>query len=404
MAAYGRWADLADELLLTITHGYSLEQYVLLRSVCAAWRSALAFSPAPPLPSLLVLNDSASSLLSQRSLHLSTDTLDNGNRFTCPGKPHRRNRVVGSSNGWLAVACDLMGVRPLTVWVFLLNPHTSEEIKLLPPRNARYLRKIVFAPDPKPQDCTSVAIWDLSEVAYINDCRDTEWTIIDVDHTEQLDLAYDAESGKVYCLDWCGGVRILHTPCWRMQKPTVERLLARRASNQASVFAPPYDSICSLTFTKNLFLYDGSLYQVWQNNSSTAKLHLQAGGRFTMFADEIFVMRYDQSRQPSWDVVKDLGGCSVFIGKNSPVVVRAEAVPGARANCIYWIDWLGVPVVCDMATGISAPCVLPYGVCRGSCWYLCDDNVSSIDNNGTKSGYEQTDIEDLKSKAKLLKI
>jgi hypothetical protein len=383
MAAYGSWADLQTELLLTITAGYRLKDYVLVRSVCTAWRSALALLPAPPLLPLLVLadghGDSSLPLLTQRPLHLSTDTSDSGSCVTGPSKARRHNHIVGSSNSCLAVASDLMGYSTWTVGIFLLNPHTGEEIKLLPPRSARYLRKIVFAPNPSPDDCTAVAISDLREVAYTNYCRDMEWTSIDMamDVTEQLvDLAFDAQGGKVYCLGGNGDVRVLHIPRSQMQKPTFEPLLAGNAGlrfNPAAVFAPPYNTVSKLTSAKHLFLCDGSLYQVWQNVSCTVRLPLQAGCRFTMSPDEIFVLKYDPERKPCWDVVKDLGGCSVFIGKNSPAVVRAEAFPGVRADCVYWIDWIGVPMVCDMATGTSTPCVLPYGVCRGSCWYFCDE-------------------------------
>ncbi|CAM0904215.1 unnamed protein product [Alopecurus aequalis] len=388
-AAYGPWADLHAEALLTIAADYSLKDYVHLRSVCTAWRSALALPPAPPLRSLLVLadghHDSALPFLTQLPLHFSTETSYCGSRVTGSSTARRRNHIVGSSNGWLAVASDLMGSSIWTVGIFLVNPHTGEEIKLLPPRSARYLRKIVFAPNPRPDDCAAVAISDLREVAYTNHCRDMEWTLIDIamDGTEQVvDLAYDAQGYKVYCLGPRGDVRMLHIPRDRMQKPTVEPLLTANAGlrfNPAAVFAPPFDIVSGLTSGKYLFLSDGCLYQVWQNISTTVRLPLQAGCRFTMSPDEIFVLKYDCERNPCWDVVKDLGGCSVFIGKNNPVVVRAEAFPGVRANCVYWIDWFGVPMECDMATRTSKPLVLPSGVCRGSCWYFCDELMTTFE-------------------------
>uniref|UniRef100_A0A453AID5 KIB1-4 beta-propeller domain-containing protein n=1 Tax=Aegilops tauschii subsp. strangulata TaxID=200361 RepID=A0A453AID5_AEGTS len=99
--------------------------------------------------------------------------------------------------------------------------------------------------------------------------------------------------------------------------------------------------------------------------------------------DEIHVVRYDPGRWPAWEVVKDLGGSSVFIGKNSnPAVVRAAgagagAVPGVRPNCVYWINRQRVPMVCDVATGTSEPVVTPSpnGVCNGDCWYFDDDST-----------------------------
>ena len=99
-----------------------------------------------------------------------------------------------------------------------------------------------------------------------------------------------------------------------------------------------------------------------------------------MSEDEIFVLRYGRGRrQDCWDKVKDLGGCSVFVGKNSsPVVASAGAVPGVQPDCVYWIDWRGVPMACDVATGSSKPCVLPYGAGKGNCWYFEVDNMTSI--------------------------
>lgn len=97
-----------------------------------------------------------------------------------------------------------------------------------------------------------------------------------------------------------------------------------------------------------------------------------------MSTGKILVLRYDPGRWPCWDIVKDLGGCSVFVTKiNNPRVARAAALPGVRANSVYWIDLMGVPMVCDIATGTSEPCILPYGACKGDCWYFNNDGPAS---------------------------
>jgi hypothetical protein len=39
--------------------------------------------------------------------------------------------------------------------------------------------------------------------------------------------------------------------------------------------------------------------------------------------EEILVLRFNQGRRACWDIVKDLGGCSVLVGENiNPAVVR----------------------------------------------------------------------------------
>jgi hypothetical protein len=57
----------------------------------------------------------------------------------------------------------------------------------------------------------------------------------------------------------------------------------------------------------------------------------------------------------------------VFISNNnSPTVVQAAdgTVPGVRlrSDCLYWIDWRCVPMVCDVATRTFKQCAdLSYG-------------------------------------------
>jgi hypothetical protein len=204
-----------------------------------------------------------------------------------------------------------------------------------------------------------------------------------MDRDYLTDLAYDVDGGMVYCLTECGDVHVLHIPRGgRRPKPIVEPLLsAERAVgvpfDPAQVFASPYHTASKFTRSKQIFLCNGRLYQVWR---------LPAGGRSSMSEDEVAVLRYDPGCQPCWGAVQDLGGYSVFIGKNNPAVVRAQGVPWVRPNCVYWIDerWRDVPMVFDMLTRTSTPFVLPVNndqnlQCQASCWYFFSDNITSTD-------------------------
>ncbi|XP_073363303.1 uncharacterized protein [Aegilops tauschii subsp. strangulata] len=373
MAPFGPWADLHPELLLSIADGLSLKHYAAIRCACPGWRSALP----PPLPSLLVFADGqrayALSFLMRRSIHCST--------------LRTRSCFVGSSNGCFAVASECGEIS-------ILNPLTGEEIKLLPMNCGKKERKVVFAPNPRPDDYTAVAVCHGKKLAYTK-TRDMKWFISDVamGRGDQLiDLVYDTDGGKVYCLTECGDVHVLHIPRGRRRKPIVEPLLPERPFDPAAVFAAPYHTASKPTRFKQIFICNGSLYQVWRNATGNIAWRLPEGGRFIMSDNDIFVLRYDPGRMPCWDTVNDLGGYSVFIGKNNPAVVQAEDVPGVRANCVYWIDerWRGVPMVFDMVTRTSAPFVLPSAdivqspLCGTGCWYFFSDNITSIDNNGRK--------------------
>ena len=326
------WADLNTELLLSITDGLSLKDHACIRGVCTAWRRALA----PLFPSLLVLaadgrHASVLSFLMQRSFHASTFRTQ---RF-----------FLGSSNGCFAVASEWLGI-------FLLNPLTGEEIKLLPMNDwGTIVPKVLFAPNPRPDDYTVVALTDGNKIAY-SKTRDMKWFVTDVamNRDQLTDLAYDIDVGKVYCLTECGEVHVLPIPRGRRRKPIVEPLLAAERAvgvpfDPAPVFASPYHTASKLTRAKQIFVCNGSLYQVWRNTTGPIAWRLHAGGRFSMSEDEVIVLRYDPGRRPCWDAVQDLGGYSVFIGKNNPAVVRADGIPWVRANCVYWMDerWRDVP-------------------------------------------------------------
>lgn len=154
--------------------------------------------------------------------------------------------------------------------------------------------------------------------------------------------------------------------------------------NPAAAYAAPYDTASKLTSAKNVF-FGGNLYQVWRNTTVAVSWAIPGSGWFDMAKDEIFVLRYYPKRRPCWDMVKDLGGYSVFVGKNQPVVLRPEDAPAVRPNCVYWINekLRHEPMVFDMATGTSTlhPSVdkALNPSCRPVCWYFLDDKIMSVE-------------------------
>jgi hypothetical protein len=146
-----------------------------------------------------------------------------------------------------------------------------------------------------------------------------------MDRDYLTDLAYDVDGGMVYCLTECGDVHVLHIPRGgRRPKSIVKPLLsAERAAgvpfDPAQVFASPYHTASNskLTRSKQIFLCNGRLYQVWRNTTGAIASRLPEGRRSSMSEGEVVVLRYDPGRQPCWDAVQDLGGYSVFIGFSS---------------------------------------------------------------------------------------
>ncbi|TVU15634.1 hypothetical protein EJB05_39165, partial [Eragrostis curvula] len=352
MAPFRPWADLPPELLIVITHGFDLPlgSYCRARAVCSAWRAALP----PPVPSLISIvipeapvvrrkQVSALTLPEGRAIPLATICLD--------------SQCVGSCNGWIAV-------RSPSEVIFLMDPLGGKKVQLLPLQYEAVtpVSKIVFAPNPTPTDYVAVAVFGQRRLAYIR-APNKRWMIIDVamDESDRLvDLAYDAGGGMVYCVTKHGDVRVLHIPSDRpRRKPIVEPLQAERAGglpfDPTAVFGPPWDTASKYTDFKWIFFIGGDLYQLWWNTTSTLFWTMPGGRRFHMPKGEIFVLKYDPERRPCWNRVKDLGGYSVFIGKNNPEVMKADDAPGVRANCVYWIDeWPSdKPMVFDMATGTS---------------------------------------------------
>ncbi|CAD6260554.1 unnamed protein product [Miscanthus lutarioriparius] len=225
-----------------------------------------------------------------------------------------------------------------------------------------------------------------------------KWMILDVTIGERdklIDLACDTDDAKVYCVTLLGDVHVLRIPQRQRRRPIVEPLLAERAGlpfDPAAAYAPPYDTASKFTNVKNIFFFGGNLYEVWRNATSARSWLTPAGGRFVMLKDDIFVLKYNPERRPCWDAVTDLGGYSVFVGKNLPVVLLPKDAPGVTANCVYWINEQSrnEPMVFDMVTRTStlhpsaakalSPSCKP--VC---CWYFLDDKITEVqDNNGRK--------------------
>ncbi|KAG0530895.1 hypothetical protein BDA96_05G226600 [Sorghum bicolor] len=430
MAPFPRWADQLPDLLCRIGDRLDLKWYASARGACTAWRCALA----PPSPTLLVVaaDDNsrwcpyAASLPTRRSFELTA--VVSGSR--CVGS---------SSNGWLALSVALSSYETVLV---LLNPVAAVEI-LLPPLiyDSRWVSKVVFTPNPTKDDFAAATICENNSIAYVT-AGARRWAVVDLDCLTSgdhlVDVVYTDKGSKVYCLTKCGDVYVLRLPERRhRRKPAnvvdeeaggpssepaefsvlrpsyykellapspdqsqgphlnppaiVERLLseANLPFNPATVFPPSYDIVSSFTSAKNLVLCEGNLYQVWRNQSCTVTLQLPAaaGGhqrRRRVAENEILVLRYYPRRQqPCWDVVKDLGGHSFFVGRNNAVSVYAKGkgVPGLRGNCVYWIGGRGKDegMVFDMKSGMSTPCgAPPVGFLHGHphstiCWYFLSD-------------------------------
>ncbi|CAL5016419.1 unnamed protein product [Urochloa decumbens] len=338
MASFRPWASIPSELLL-ISDGFShLESYCRARGVCSAWRAALP----PPIPSLVTVTTTiqpgAPPPLRPQAPDVSALFLPAGRSYPLTTLS-RGSRCVGSSSGWLAVDS-----RPNSLGIYLVSRLAGGvHVPLLPLRNGgEPVAKVVFAPRPTAEDYVAVAICGPRRLAYTK-ARDMKWMLLDVAAVAR----------------WGEGPR---------RRPVVEPLLqaaAERAGvgglpayDPAAAYAPPYDAASRFTgASRNVFFFGGDLYQAWRNTTGAAvSWAVPGGGKFGMAKDEVFVLKYDpERRRPCWDAVKDLGGCSVFVGKNQPVVLRAQDTPGVRPNCVYWINERSrnEPMIFDMANGTS---------------------------------------------------
>ncbi|CAO2179700.1 unnamed protein product [Urochloa humidicola] len=209
---------------------------------------------------------------------------------------------------------------------------------------------------------------------------------------------WSSRGNEDYCDDEVPGKKMDDDPYWtllsaephrepELSSPPPARIEFLQSSN---AFVRPYHVVSKIANAKHLVFCEGNMYQVWRNTSCT--VNLQVSGimgqhrRHRVLLGEVIVLRYYPNRGPRscWDVVKDLGGYSFFVGRNNAVSVYAEAVPGLRANCVYWIDGYcrEKAMVFDMATGRSTPCqppaeiVEPDGCPRRIClWYFLSDMI-----------------------------
>ncbi|KAK1621330.1 hypothetical protein QYE76_026847 [Lolium multiflorum] len=422
MPPFRLWEELPPELICRIGDSLDLKGYASARGACTAWRCALA----QPFPLLLVVPDHDRCRPS--AARLGPPTRRSFDLKAVPFGAH----CVGSSYGWLALSFCIYGGQSL---FSLFNPITAAEI-LLPPLiySSRWVSKskLVFARSPASDDFTAVAICDLDRLAYVT-AGARRWAILDpvrLPHGDQLaDIVYHDEKNRVYCLTSYGDVHVLLLPKRRRRAdnpsslPAIPTTLSgpanhaefarwpikqqhdfiRRRSlgpdlnapakvqalpfDPATSFAPPYSTVSAFAGAKNLVFCEGNLYQIWRNSSCTVTVRLPGGGRRRVAENEVFVFRCFPQRQPCWDAVTDLGGYSVFLGRNNAVSMPpAEGVPGFKGNCVYWIGGRGRDqgMVFDMATGRSTPCLpaAAAGVAPQStvCWYFLNDMVNNCNN------------------------
>ncbi|KAM0922860.1 hypothetical protein ACQ4PT_005904 [Festuca glaucescens] len=418
MPSFRRWEDLPPDLLCRIGDTLDLKCYARARGACTAWRCALP----PPFPSLLVVVDrcpSAASLAINCSFELNAIP--------------ERARCVGSSNGWLTLFGDMLKFS-------LFNPITATEI-VLPPliyeNSWASKSRLVFAPNPARDDFAAVTIFDINVLAYVTArARRAILDPIRLTRGDQLVDVFYHEKGRVYCLTRYGDVHILRLPERSLGKPimvkdpssgparfkgrqtqklrrrvprcpfegpdlnapaTVAPLLAKGdlPFDSDTSFAPPYNRFALVTSAKHFVFCDGNLYQIWRNKSCAVTMQLPGGGRHRVAENKVLVLRYYPWRQPCWDVVTDLGGYSVFLGKNNAASMYAQGVPGLKGNCVYWIGEMGRDqcMVLDMVSKRSTPClpIAAAGVTPQStiCWYFLSDMVNNLNNiNGGKRVYQ----------------
>ncbi|CAM0878774.1 unnamed protein product [Alopecurus aequalis] len=387
MPPFRLWVDLPPELLCRIGEGLDdLRWYGSARGACTAWRRALA----PPSPSLLIVPDDdarrspyAASLPTRRCFeaHPLWGTMRRLQRRMARPFLHRRPE----QGGWASKS------------------------------------KLVFAPNPAGDDFTAAVICDVDRLAYVT-AGARRWAILDpvrLARGDQLaDVVYHETEGKgkVYCLTRYGDVHVLRLPERRRREPikvddgsstppslssspaeeqhmpdlnapaTVQPLVSR-PFDPATGFAPPYNTVATLSTAKNLVVCEGKLYQVWRNTSCVVTVPLPGGGRRRVAENEVLVLRYYPRRKPCWDAVTDLGGYPVFLGWNNAVSMyaRGGGVPGIKGDCVYWIGGRGRDLqgmVFDMATGRTTVCRLPPAVAgvaphSAFCWYLLSDSCNS---------------------------
>ncbi|KAL6907667.1 hypothetical protein ACP4OV_002706 [Aristida adscensionis] len=446
MAPFRRWADLPPDLLSRIGDRLDLRWYASARGACTAWRRALAppsppsSSPprtpsgAPPPPPSPRGGPSSSPPSSPAAAASAPATA--GSRSPSSSSAPRPSRGVSkvvfapspAKDDFAAAAiCDIDRVAYVTAgarrWaimdpvdlatgdqltdvvyhdegkVYCLTSFGDVHVLHLPERRRRKPLNADEAGTSEPEFSVLRPPAD-RPVSH----RARRWQhhrkvpMIRYHHLRPRDLPQETSMRLTSCAEWltsCAESSMSHRRVPpESQGPdlnapaTVEPLLSEGnlPFSPATAFAPPYDTVSAFASAKNLVFCDGSLYQVWRNASCTVTLQLPGGGQRRVAENEILVLRYYPRRQPCWDVVKDLGGYSLFVGRNNAVSMYAEGVPGLKGNCVYWIGGRGRDqgMVFDMETERSTPCRPPrVGTVPGRlhstiCWYFLSDVV----NNG----------------------
>uniref|UniRef100_A0A0D9X3T6 KIB1-4 beta-propeller domain-containing protein n=1 Tax=Leersia perrieri TaxID=77586 RepID=A0A0D9X3T6_9ORYZ len=376
----GGWGDLPPDLLARIADALTIKPYLRARAVCSAWRAALP----PASPSLLVRdldNRHSAWCLSPR---ISTPL---HKLMAAALSPQQSSCVVGSGGGgFVAVhASDWFGiVNPLSGKVVSFNSFPQ----LYVPRGEKLVvNKVVFAPNPMRAHFAAAAITGRGCVITYTAVGNAGWTDFQCPRLAGgiADVVYHEE--HVYCLARTGDVHVLRLTAADDRLAAFEPLFDKDGTvfDATAAFAPPHDTIRECAGEKNLVVCNdnGDMYQIWRNDTCARIRTLPGGGKYRVENSQIFVFRYYPHRRPCWVAVEDLGGRSVFIGKNNAVALRVDGGGDAswlRGNCVYWIDTNHCPArakVFDMVTRKSAQCFPGAADHSVICWCFLHEKQSS---------------------------
>ncbi|KAH7849949.1 hypothetical protein Vadar_025465 [Vaccinium darrowii] len=322
----GQWSDLPEQFLEAIEERIVLYvDKVRLRSVCASWM----YSTLPKLPHQK-LHQSPCLLLPYSTCNNSVHTacglfspLDK--KFYHLDLPELESKMFkGSSHGWV-VTSDYSSS------LCLLNPLTRAQLKL--PLTSYFLDtghydKIIFSTSPANDDeYVTVAVnGKYEELKY---CRKgyTKWVHL---HDESwlgfVDVIFF--KGKLYALDQYGG---LFTG--EIGAPSIMEV-----ERDGPFTATPrhYLVECSggLLMVDRIFCLDNSE----DKNNIRSYVNVRTCG--------FKVYKLDVSCK-SWVRVRDLGGDSLFLGKNLSSLISSGDFPGYKGNRIYFAD--DNPFILDQA-------------------------------------------------------
>ncbi|KAH7861884.1 hypothetical protein Vadar_032146 [Vaccinium darrowii] len=322
-------SDLPEELLEAIEERIVLyADKVRLRSVCVPWM----YSTFPKLPHQK-LHQSPCLLLPYSTSNNSVDTacglfspLDKKfYHLDLPELAGQGKLFRGSSHGWVVTSDDSS--------VCVLNPLTRAKLKL-PPRSsfpikefhygpgrkflgktAAHARKIILSTSPANDDYVAVAAYGrFDTLAY---CRKgyTKWVHLDKSDRSLLGYVDDFIffRGKLYALDH-GDLLI-----WEIGGPQIMEKIWINGPFPESL--QPY-----------LVEYSGGLLMVERifclDNSDDPRKARTCGFK---------VYKFDVSCKSCVEV-RDLGGDSLFLGKNLSSSISSGDFPGYKGNRIYFTD------------------------------------------------------------------